>query len=167
MSAVWTLPGTEPLMLKAERNKDNRLSAFSNGCYPVGTIVSACTWSDITQTITVWCPRFRKAGGYEITENPKGWAFWFYRWKGCFGKKHISNVIRSSSFQLRNISGIRKYLSPDATEQIIHSTLLVLTTIMLFFMDSQPINSIVSRKFKTQQHASSHSPGSLVISLQF
>ena len=36
-------------------------------------------------------------------------------------KPHISNVIRSSSFQLRNISRIRKYLSRDATEQIIHS----------------------------------------------
>ena len=36
-------------------------------------------------------------------------------------KPHISNVIRSSSFQFRNISRIRKYLSRDATEQIIHS----------------------------------------------
>ena len=36
-------------------------------------------------------------------------------------KPHISNVIRSSAFQLRNISRIRKYLSRDATEQIIHS----------------------------------------------
>ena len=49
----------------------------------------------------------------------------------------------------------------------IHSLLLVLTTIMLFFIDSQPTNSIASRKFQTQQHASSHSPGSLAISLQF
>ena len=36
-------------------------------------------------------------------------------------KPHISNVVRSSSFHLRNISRIRKYLSRDATEQIIHS----------------------------------------------
>ena len=36
-------------------------------------------------------------------------------------KPHISNVIRSSTFQLRNISRILKYLSRDATEQIIHS----------------------------------------------
>ena len=36
-------------------------------------------------------------------------------------KPHISNVIRSSAFQLRNISRIRKYLSHNATEQIIHS----------------------------------------------
>jgi len=36
-------------------------------------------------------------------------------------KPHISNVIQSSSFHLRNISRIRKYLSKDATEQIIHS----------------------------------------------
>ena len=36
-------------------------------------------------------------------------------------KPHISNVIRSSAFQLRHISRIRKYLSRDATEQIIHS----------------------------------------------
>jgi hypothetical protein len=36
-------------------------------------------------------------------------------------KPHISNVIRCSAFQLRNISRIRKYLSRDATEQIIHS----------------------------------------------
>ena len=34
---------------------------------------------------------------------------------------HISNVIRSSAFQLRNISRIRKFLSRNATEQIIHS----------------------------------------------
>ena len=37
---------------------------------------------------TVWSPRFRKGGGNEITENQKEWAFWFCRWKGCFGKKH-------------------------------------------------------------------------------
>ena len=36
-------------------------------------------------------------------------------------KPPISNVIRSSAFQLRNITRIRKYLSRDATEQIIHS----------------------------------------------
>ena len=36
-------------------------------------------------------------------------------------KPQISNVIRSSTFQLRNISRIRKYLNRDATEQIIHS----------------------------------------------
>ena len=36
-------------------------------------------------------------------------------------KPHISNVIRFSAFQLRNNSRIRKYLSRDATEQIIHS----------------------------------------------
>ena len=36
-------------------------------------------------------------------------------------KSHISNVIRCSALQLRNISRIRKYLSRDATEQIIHS----------------------------------------------
>ena len=36
-------------------------------------------------------------------------------------KPHISNVIRSSAFQLRNISRIHKHLSRDATEQIIHS----------------------------------------------
>ena len=36
-------------------------------------------------------------------------------------KPHISNVIRSSAFQLRNVSRICKCLSRDATEQIIHS----------------------------------------------
>ena len=36
-------------------------------------------------------------------------------------KPHISNAIHSSAFQLRNISRMRKYLSRDATEQIIHS----------------------------------------------
>ena len=36
-------------------------------------------------------------------------------------KPHISNVIRCSALQLRNIGRIRKYLSRDATEQIIHS----------------------------------------------
>ena len=36
-------------------------------------------------------------------------------------KPHISDIIRSSAFQLRNISRIHKYLSRDAFEQIIHS----------------------------------------------
>ena len=37
-------------------------------------------------------------------------------------KPHISNVIRSSAFQLRlKHQQIRKYLSHNATEQIIHS----------------------------------------------
>ena len=36
-------------------------------------------------------------------------------------KPHISNVIHSSAFQLRNISRIRKYLSRYANEQTIHS----------------------------------------------
>ena len=36
-------------------------------------------------------------------------------------KPHISNVIRSSALQQRSISRICKYLSHDATEQIIHS----------------------------------------------
>ena len=36
-------------------------------------------------------------------------------------KLHISNVIRSSTFRLRGLSRIRKFLSRDATEQIIHS----------------------------------------------
>ena len=30
--------------------------------------------------------------GNEITENPNRWAFWFCRWKGCFGKKHGARV---------------------------------------------------------------------------
>ena len=34
---------------------------------------------------------------------------------------HISNIVRSSSFHLRNIGRIRKYLNPHATEQIVHS----------------------------------------------
>ncbi len=34
---------------------------------------------------------------------------------------HISNIVRCASFQLRNISRVRKYLSPHATEQIVHS----------------------------------------------
>ena len=49
----------------------------------------------------------------------------------------------------------------------IHSSLLVLTTIMLFFMGLPDNQLCRPRKFKTQQHASSHSPGSFVISLQF
>ena len=36
-------------------------------------------------------------------------------------KPHISNVIRSSAFQLRNINRIHKYHNRVATEQIIHS----------------------------------------------
>ena len=40
--------------------------------------------------VTVWSPRYRKGRGNELTENPKGWAFWFCRWKGCFCKKEWS-----------------------------------------------------------------------------
>ena len=39
-------------------------------------------------------------------------------------KPHISDVIRSSAFQLRNISRIRKNLSRDTTELIIHSLII-------------------------------------------
>ena len=34
---------------------------------------------------------------------------------------HISNIVRSASFHIRNIGRIRKYLNPHATEQIVHS----------------------------------------------
>ena len=34
---------------------------------------------------------------------------------------HISNIVRTASFHVRNIGKIRKYLTPDATEQIVHS----------------------------------------------
>ena len=36
-------------------------------------------------------------------------------------KNHVSNVVRSASFHIRNIGRIRKYLDPHATEQIVHS----------------------------------------------
>ena len=36
-------------------------------------------------------------------------------------KPHISNIIRVSSFNIRNISRIRKYLNQSAAEQIIHA----------------------------------------------
>jgi hypothetical protein len=36
-------------------------------------------------------------------------------------KYHISNIVRSSSFHIRNIGRIRKYLNHNATEQIIHA----------------------------------------------
>ena len=34
---------------------------------------------------------------------------------------HISSVKKSASFQLRNLGKIRRYLSPQATEQLIHA----------------------------------------------
>ena len=34
---------------------------------------------------------------------------------------HISSIVRSASFHIRNIGRIRKYLNPRATEQILHS----------------------------------------------
>ncbi len=34
---------------------------------------------------------------------------------------HVSSIVRSSSFHIRNIGKIRKYLTPHATEQIVHS----------------------------------------------
>ena len=36
-------------------------------------------------------------------------------------KRHISNIVRVSSFHIRNISRIRKYLNQSAAEQIIHA----------------------------------------------
>ena len=36
-------------------------------------------------------------------------------------KPHISNIVRVSSFHIRNISQIRKYLNQSAAEQIIHA----------------------------------------------
>ena len=36
-------------------------------------------------------------------------------------KPHISNIVRISSFHIRNISRIRKYLNQSAAEQIIHA----------------------------------------------
>ena len=36
-------------------------------------------------------------------------------------KPHISNIVRVSSFHIRNISRIRKYLNQSAAEQIIHA----------------------------------------------
>ena len=36
-------------------------------------------------------------------------------------KPHISNIVRVSSFRIRNISRIRKYLNQSAAEQIIHA----------------------------------------------
>ena len=34
---------------------------------------------------------------------------------------HITHISKSSSFQLRNIGHIRKYLNNDATEQLVHA----------------------------------------------
>ena len=36
-------------------------------------------------------------------------------------KPHISNIVRVSSFQIRNIGQISKYLNQSAAEQIIHA----------------------------------------------
>ena len=36
-------------------------------------------------------------------------------------KPHISGIIRSSSFHIRNIGKIRRFLNRDTTEQIVHS----------------------------------------------
>ena len=34
---------------------------------------------------------------------------------------HISSVVKAASFQLRNLGKIRKYLTPEATEQLVHA----------------------------------------------
>ena len=57
-------------------------------------------------------------------------------------KPHISNVIRSSAFQLRNISRIRKYLSHNATEQIIHSFITSRLDNNNAFLYGQPANEL-------------------------
>ena len=62
---------------------------------------------------------------------------------------HISEICKSSSFHLRNIGLIRKYLT-DATEQLVHALLhRALTWEILCFTDSQISRSSVSAAYKT------------------
>ena len=65
-------------------------------------------------------------------------------------KPHISNIVRVSSFHIRYISRIRKYLNQSAAEQIIHA----FVTSRLdngSFMVSRRIKYLVFSTYKTQQ----------------
>ena len=79
-------------------------------------------------------------------------------------KPHISNVIHSSSFQRRIISRIRKYLSRDATEEIIHSFITSRLDNNNARLYRLPANQLY-RLQKIQNTAARipHFPGSLVI----
>ena len=60
-------------------------------------------------------------------------------------KNHVSNVVRSASFHIRNIGRIRKYLDPHATEQIVHSFVtsrLDMGNSLLFGLPQDQINRL-------------------------
>ena len=60
-------------------------------------------------------------------------------------KNHVSNVVRSASFHIRNIGRIRKYLDPHATEQVVHSFVtsrLDMGNSLLFGLPQDQINGL-------------------------
>ena len=60
-------------------------------------------------------------------------------------KNHVSNVVRSASFHIRNIGRRRKYLDPHATEQIVHSFVtsrLDMGNSLLFGLPQDQINRL-------------------------
>ena len=60
-------------------------------------------------------------------------------------KEHITHIAKCSSFQLRNIGFIRKYLNHDATEQLIHAfvtSLLDMGNSLLFGLPDNQIKRL-------------------------
>ena len=60
-------------------------------------------------------------------------------------KPHVSNIVRSSSFHLRNIGRLRKYLNFSATEQLIHAMVtsrLDNTNALLYGLPKKTLNPL-------------------------
>jgi hypothetical protein len=58
---------------------------------------------------------------------------------------HISSIIKAASFQLRNLGKIRRYLSPQATEQLVHafiSSRLDMSNAILFGLPKDQIHRL-------------------------
>ena len=66
-------------------------------------------------------------------------------------KPHISNIVRVSSFHIRNIGQIRKYLNKSAAEQIIHAFVTSRLDNKNALLYGLPQNQIVFSTYKTQQ----------------
>ena len=62
---------------------------------------------------------------------------------------HVKNVCQASCYHLRNISKIRRYLSQDTTEILIHACITSkLAIVILCSMDFQPIWLISYRQYR-------------------
>ena len=70
--------------------------------------------------------------------------------------QHISQVVQSTSNNLRNLSKIRKYLSQQATKQLVHAFItsrLDMCNSLLYGIHQKQPDRLQLKQNKTQQHA--------------